>query len=636
VAEEITVQINGSVQGSGVLIKKVNDLYTVLTAWHVIKENSANEEVIIKTYDGKTHIWQGDSLTQIGSIDLATFTFKSQENYKLAKLGSSKNVLEGNEVFIAGYPRSKTLNSKRDYRFKSGEVEEHRSYLLRNGYQIFYSNSTVRGMSGGSILNKNGELIGIHGQAEKDQYLTNQLGKLVMSGTNRGIPISFYKSFLNGTKNLNYSSDAITKNDFLERADDLLGNKGSEYEVIWLANKVLILEDNPKAYYFKAYAKRDLEEYKDAIYYVNKSIELDPKYINAYHLRGAIKYYLEDNSGSLEDFKYVLKNDKERKLFDTTYHNIGILKSDNNEEQEAIYNFNKAIEINSEYLNAYNNRGVSFMALGKYEEAIKDFDKVLEIDPEYSIGYFNRGLSLSNLEKYEEAIKDFDIAMKLGPENPEYLNGRGTSLDLLGKHEEAIKDFDIAIKLDPEEPYYFFNRGTSLNTLEKYKEAIKAFDVAIKLDPEDPDYFIYRGYALNNLQKYEEAIKDFDIANKLDPKNPYQFFYRGNSFHQLERYKEALEDYNKAIKLDPKDPVFFYNRGVSFHALEKYEDALKDYDKAIELDPKDSYLYFSRGMSYEYLKLNEEALKNFQIAVKLDPDNFFALSIIEHLKNENN
>ena len=111
-------------------------------------------------------------------------------------------------------------------------------------------------MSGGSLLNKNGELIGIHGQAEKNQYLTNQLEKIVMSGTNRGIPISFYKGFLNGTKNLNYRSDAITKNDFLERADDLLGDKGSEYEVIWLANKVLILEDNPKAYYFKAYAKR--------------------------------------------------------------------------------------------------------------------------------------------------------------------------------------------------------------------------------------------------------------------------------------------------------------------------------------------------------------------------------------------
>ena len=80
VAEEITVQINGSVQGSGVLIKKVNDLYTVLTAWHVVKDNSPNEEVIIKTNDGKTYNWQGDSLTQIGSIDLATFTFKSQEN----------------------------------------------------------------------------------------------------------------------------------------------------------------------------------------------------------------------------------------------------------------------------------------------------------------------------------------------------------------------------------------------------------------------------------------------------------------------------------------------------------------------------------------------------------------------------
>ena len=121
-----------------------------------------------------------------------------------------------------------------------------------------------------------------------------------------------------------------------------------------------------------------------------------------------------------------------------------------------------------------------------------------------------------------------------------------------------------------------------------------------------------------------------------------EFVELGNIFMNSEAYLIALEYFNLAIDLSyfPINKVQLAEaydlRGKTKKFLGRYVESIIDFSKAIELDPKDSYLYFSRGMSYEYLKLNEEALKNFQIALKLDPDNFLALSIIEHLKNENN
>ena len=121
-----------------------------------------------------------------------------------------------------------------------------------------------------------------------------------------------------------------------------------------------------------------------------------------------------------------------------------------------------------------------------------------------------------------------------------------------------------------------------------------------------------------------------------------EFVELGNIFMNSEAYLIALEYFNLAIDLSylPINRVKLAEaydlRGKTKKLLGRYLESIIDFSKAIELDPKDSYLYFFRGMSYEYLKLNEEALKNFQIAVKLDPDNFLALSIIEHLKNENN
>ena len=88
IANKITVRIEGATQGSGVLVKKQGNLYTVLTSWHVIKDNNSAEEVGIITFDGKEHIWDAKSLRQVDNVDIAVFTFKSEENYQIANFGN--------------------------------------------------------------------------------------------------------------------------------------------------------------------------------------------------------------------------------------------------------------------------------------------------------------------------------------------------------------------------------------------------------------------------------------------------------------------------------------------------------------------------------------------------------------------
>ncbi len=47
IAKAITVRIEGATQGSGVLVKKEGNRYTVLTAWHVVKFKKQREEMAI-------------------------------------------------------------------------------------------------------------------------------------------------------------------------------------------------------------------------------------------------------------------------------------------------------------------------------------------------------------------------------------------------------------------------------------------------------------------------------------------------------------------------------------------------------------------------------------------------------------
>lgn len=55
IAEGITVRIEGATQGSGVLVKKEGNRYTVLTAWHVVEGNRPGEGLAIFTPDEQEH-----------------------------------------------------------------------------------------------------------------------------------------------------------------------------------------------------------------------------------------------------------------------------------------------------------------------------------------------------------------------------------------------------------------------------------------------------------------------------------------------------------------------------------------------------------------------------------------------------
>lgn len=74
---------------------------------------------------------------------------------------------------------------------------------------------------------------------------------------------------------------------------------------------------------------------------------------------------------------------------------------------EAIACYDKAIEIDPMYADAWNNKGFSLDELGKYQEAEACYDKALEIDPQDAVAWYNRGQSFKSIGMYKEAIEAF-------------------------------------------------------------------------------------------------------------------------------------------------------------------------------------------------------------------------------------
>ncbi len=176
--------------GSGVIVARDGNIYSVLTALHVVR----TREVVygVRTSDGKVHVVddvdtqsniialgeeQGELGETIEGLDLAIVTFKSNLDYPIAVMGESDPIHRGEPVYISGWPNPDDESARRVREFQEGNLTDIANPpSVDGGYSLLYTNETKRGMSGGPVFNQDGELVGIHGRgrAQEERYCVDR------------------------------------------------------------------------------------------------------------------------------------------------------------------------------------------------------------------------------------------------------------------------------------------------------------------------------------------------------------------------------------------------------------------------------------------------------------------------------
>jgi len=483
VAQAITVRLETSgAGGSGVLVKRDGNRYTVLTAWHVVSGQRAGEELDIYTSDGQRYSLEQPSIKRLGQVDLAVLTFSSPLDYEIARVGDVKRVAMGSAILVAGFPLASSSVPMRLLRLIKGDVIANATVAIPEGYQLLYDNQTLPGVSGGAVLNAKGELVGIHGKAEKADQVSEKRGKAIATGTNQGVPISYYKQFAAGEAVVASTAQAATADDYLAQAKALLRKKGREQEVIRLANQVLSIRQNDEAYFYRAYAKYDLGDNYGVIADLTQAIAINPQYAKAYNNRANAKDNLGDKQGAISDYNQAIAINPQDS---TAYNNRGNAKSDLGDMQGAIADYNQAIAINPQDANAYNNRGNVKDNLGDKQGAIYDYNQAIAINPKLSSAYYNRGLYKHNSGDEQGAIADYNQAIAINPQDAIARNNRGVTKLRLGDKQGAISDYNQAIAINPQYADAYRNRGIAFENTGDIESACKDWRKAASLGEVD-------------------------------------------------------------------------------------------------------------------------------------------------------
>lgn len=189
ISEAVTVRIDGQNPGSGVIIQRQANVYTVLTAAHVVA--TADEYDVITTDDLRYPVTY-TQVKKFPGIDLALVEFTSSKSYQIVELGDSTAIRAGEPVYVSGFPIPTAAITESIWNFSEGKVTANAKRPLADGYGLVYSNNTLPGMSGGSVLDSQGKLIGIHGRADGERQVKRMETVYVKTGFNLGIPINTF------------------------------------------------------------------------------------------------------------------------------------------------------------------------------------------------------------------------------------------------------------------------------------------------------------------------------------------------------------------------------------------------------------------------------------------------------------
>jgi tetratricopeptide (TPR) repeat protein len=95
------------------------------------------------------------------------------------------------------------------------------------------------------------------------------------------------------------------------------------------------------------------------------------------------------------------------------YNNLGAAYREKGEQDRAVADYGRALELNPKYASAYNNRGVAYRDKGEYDRAVADYGRALELNPNDDDVYYNRGLAYRDKGEYDRAIADYSRAVQL-------------------------------------------------------------------------------------------------------------------------------------------------------------------------------------------------------------------------------
>jgi tetratricopeptide (TPR) repeat protein len=180
--------------------------------------------------------------------------------------------------------------------------------------------------------------------------------------------------------------------------------------------------------------------------------------------------------------------------------NLGVVLFQKGQVDDAVAQYQKALEINPNYVAAHYNLGNALFQKGQLDQALAQYQKAIEINPNDAEARINLGNALFQNEQLDEAVAQFQRAIEINPNDAEAHYNLGNALFQKGQLDEAVAQFQKALEIDPNSFATHYNLGGAFFQKGQLDEAITQFQEVLRLKPDFSP-------AQDNLAKVQALVR---------------------------------------------------------------------------------------------------------------------------------
>jgi tetratricopeptide (TPR) repeat protein len=171
--------------------------------------------------------------------------------------------------------------------------------------------------------------------------------------------------------------------------------------------------DDAELHYYRALLMFKGKSYKTALEALESATELQPKYTEAYLLKGEVRFVMKNYNYAIKELTEAIRLMPETKPIYSAYKLRAKSRFEMGDYKGAVQDWNVYIEGNPGEEESLILRGASKINAGDNSGAVTDLDAAIKINAKNPVSYCYRGVAKGGNKMYTEAIKDLDYAIKL-------------------------------------------------------------------------------------------------------------------------------------------------------------------------------------------------------------------------------
>ncbi|MDE0484604.1 MAG: crossover junction endodeoxyribonuclease RuvC [Candidatus Poribacteria bacterium] len=283
-------------------------------------------------------------------------------------------------------------------------------------------------------------------------------------------------------------------------------------------------------------------------------------------------------------------------------------------------NYSPAQELLGDVKKKYCDKGSSSLTMRQYDQAIAEFQRAVEIDPKFKDAHLGLGKTYLKLGDIETAEKEAKEALEVD-DTCERAN------KLLEKIKEKYKE-----------------QGDEHQNRKAYTEAVKSYQQAIRIDKKYKDAYNNLGMVYRKMEEYSNAISAYQQAINIDESCHVAHTDLSIVYYEMGEYAKAVSPLKRAIEIKSDYQKAYYNLARTYFKMENLPDASETVLEATRLDVNDQDtlnllkkiqdVYLEQGHDYLRISNLDAAELSAKKALKLNSSYQPAIDFLENIKQE--